>query len=543
MSAALRPLVPAALACLVACTPPWPALEGCPDTAGCSTGDATTGGETPPTTAPDSGIQTVTGATDDTGSTSSGAPTDTTGAPDDAPPVILDVELTPDPIQFNGPIAVSVNAQHADGVRMKLDTGAEVELEPVAPGVFGGEIAVYTGLDNGPHVATLTPTRELVDGEPVDAPYTIALPKPGSQGFWETGDLIGQGQVAAMGVLPDGDVVELGSHSPNGATRCYLRRRDKGGAWAPSDVVDLLPDIACAAIDLKIDAQGTMFVLVHRQGGDGTRWWLARLAAWGAEPESIGLGTKGETAVALAAHPSGMVAACGYAPSPALDDDAMTWIFRPGLPGETRVFDYRPPDKGAHTFLDHPRDCVFAGDILALVGETFGKHGQEKTPRDRLFILRTDKDAPTAEWEVAPPGIKMQSGAQAVDVDALGRLVVGGYMCDDDCEPEGLLRIYDGQGNPTWSLGMFPTKQWAVHDLAWSPAGYAVVATGGTQGSEAAFTVRAFKQWTLEPVWTFARQDNGVLHSALALAIGAYGEIYAGGFGANGYPAVAYIGG
>ncbi len=161
MSAALRPLVSAALACLVACTPPWPALEGCPDTAGCSTGDATTGGETPPTTAPDSGIQTVTGATDDTGSTSSGPGTDTTGAPDDGPPAILDVELTPDPIHFNGPIAVSVTAQHTDVVRMKLDTGAEVELEPVAPGVFGGEIAVYTGLDNGPHDATLTPTREL----------------------------------------------------------------------------------------------------------------------------------------------------------------------------------------------------------------------------------------------------------------------------------------------------------------------------------------------------------------------------------------------
>jgi hypothetical protein len=61
--------------------------------------------------------------------------------------------------------------------------------------------------------------------------------------------LIGPGQVAAMGVLPTGEVVELGTHSPMGETRCYLRRRDKGGMWGADDVVDVLPGIKCAAID------------------------------------------------------------------------------------------------------------------------------------------------------------------------------------------------------------------------------------------------------------------------------------------------------
>jgi hypothetical protein len=36
------------------------------------------------------------------------------------PPTILDVELTPNPIVFNGPIAVTVNAVQAEGVRMTL---------------------------------------------------------------------------------------------------------------------------------------------------------------------------------------------------------------------------------------------------------------------------------------------------------------------------------------------------------------------------------------------------------------------------------------
>ena len=117
--------------------------------------------------------------------------------------------------------------------------------------------------------------------------------------------------------------------------------------------------------------------------------------------------------------------------------------------------------------------------------------------------------------------------------------------CDDACQPEADLRIYDDQGDQGWplSLGTFPTKQFAVQDLAWSPAGYAVVATGGLQGNETAFTVRAFAPDSALPLWTFARKDSQVLHLTLALALGAYGEVYAGGLGANGYPAVAYIGG
>ena len=61
--------------------------------------------------------------------------------------------------------------------------------------------------------------------------------------------------------------------------------------------------------------------------------------------------------------------------------------------------------------------------------------------------------------------------------------------------------------------------------------------------TRAAFTVRAFADDKVDPVWTYARTDAGMLHLALALAIGKYGEVYAGGLGENGYPAVAYIGG
>jgi len=538
-------LVPLVLACApLACTAlPWPQWDEC-EGAGCTSTDSPSETTSPTTGA--SGVQTVTGDADDTGSTSSGLGTETTGEPADELPAIVGYELTPDPIQYNGLITVSVTAEHADGIRMQLGTGDPLELTPLAPGIFGGEIAVYSGLENGPRAALLTPWDATQDGATVEAPYTIALPEPGSEGHWESGNTIGQGQIAAMGVLPGGDVIELGTLFTNNGARCYTRRRDKGGAWKMSDAVTLFPDEQCSAIDLKIDAQGVMFALVNRKVGNQARWWLVRMPAWQAEPEIVDKGDEGETAVALATHPSGMVAACLFAPTPELDDDARVRIYRPNLPGETRTFDYQPADKLPHVFSERTRDCVFAGDVLALVGEANGKHGTENEFRDRLFILTVDTNKPTlGEWNIAPPGAKTQSGAQAVDVGNLGRLVVAAFVCDDDCKPEGELRTYAQPGNlaDVKPLGTFPTEGFAVQDLVWSPAGYAVVATGGTKGSEAAFTVRAFADDKVDPVWTYARTDAGMLHLALALAIGKYGEVYAGGLGENGYPAVAYIGG
>jgi hypothetical protein len=63
---------------------------------------------------------------------------------------------------------------------------------------------------------------------------------------------------------------------------------------------------------------------------------------------------------------------------------------------------------------------------------------------------------------------------------------------------------------------------------------------GGQRGGVHRAGVRAGQ---VAALWTFTRKDLQVLHFALALAIGNYGEVYAGGLGANGYPAVAFIAG
>ena len=53
--------------------------------------------------------------------------------------------------------------------------------------------------------------------------------------------------------------------------------------------------------------------------------------------------------------------------------------------------------------------------------------------------------------------------------------------------------------------------------------------------------MRAFSPSQEQPLWTYTHNDLQVLQVAFALAIGSYGEVYAGGLGANGFPAVAFI--
>ena len=543
---------------LSACAPwpEWPAAE-CSDTSCASSTD----------TSPGSGgsfgevTGTVTGATSGASDDGTAAGSDsatvgetgdeqttgtTTGEPIE-PPAIVDVELTPDPITFNGPIAVTVNADHAEGVRMTLEDGEEVELAAAEPGVFVGAITVMTGLLNGQHVAALTPWASETEGEAVEASYTIALPAPGSEAFWEAGDLIGGGQVVSMGVLPDGNIVEFGTQWIQGGSRCYVRRRDKSGAWKQSDFQAVLPGVQCEAIDMKISPAGAIFVLARRASNNSMRWWLGEFATWGASPANRGLGEKDHVAAALGLHASGMVAVCGSVPTQEFDGkDAATWLFRPNLPGESRVFDYRPAESMPHRFAETIRDCAFATDNLVMVGEVFGKHVKGlDSELDRHVILQFDTKSKSEDWIVDGGDLWSQSGATTLVIDDQGRYFTGGYVCGDTCNPIAELRAYDPGDTVLWKsqIGEIPVKTWGPHDLVWSPAGYAIIALGGIKGNEVAFSVRAYATTQADPLWVYSRNDNQFLQMARALAVGGFGEVYAGGFGMNGYPAVAYVGG
>jgi hypothetical protein len=204
----------------------------------------------------------------------------------------------------------------------------------------------------------------------VEAPTRSPCPIPGTEKLWETGDLIGPGQVVAIATLPSGELVELGHHSPKGEQRCYLRLRDKDGLWAPADVVDVLPDTPCEAIDLKIDDPGRG--VRPRPPAEQRRAALAAAEAPGVGPEREAHGARRQERGG------------GRPGAPRVGDggrlrhraeradrqvDAMAQIFRPNVSSDSWVVDYKPEDKPAHLFAERTRDCVFVGDTLALVGE------------------------------------------------------------------------------------------------------------------------------------------------------------------------------
>ena len=533
-------------ACSAACIPDWdpPGGMSCADE--CSTSSTgvdptSTGDQAPTTSTQDTGVDST--GVDSTG-TGNEPGSSTTAAEPEEPPSIVGFDVEPDLIEDNGLIKVEVSTLHADGVRMLLETGDVIELTQGEADSFSGNIAAFTGDDNGEHVAILTPYRAGLEGEPKPAPYYIALPKPGSETDWETGNLIGSGFVVAMGVLPDRRRVELGTFYEKGEPRCFLRVRDLDGNWGQGDFMSVLPAY-CTATDLTVNPEtGAMHVLVDRKGDGGMRWWLAEIASWGKGAKQIGVGSLGDKALALARHPD-MVAVCG-AKKVATGDllDAFTVLVRPGQDGQERPFDYYPKFDQKHTFTETIRDCAFEGDTLVMVGEAWGAHDlPNPIQRDRLTLLEYDVVTDEEKWSVAGQNLGIQSRALTLTVDDLKRYHVAGYHCLDDCEPEGDLWGFlpGGMFFTHTPLGQLGSNS-GPHDIAWSPAGYMVIASGEAQGQSYTFKVEAFAPENPVPLWTFTPKDMQGLQIAFAVAVDLYGKVCAGGIGASNYPAFACIG-
>lgn len=535
----LRLLLP--LLVVAGCPPLPPELVTCEEADACTTGGATTSGDVP-TSDGDGGVHTATG--DGVESTTADAETTgqvgTTGQAD-APPQIVEGAVIPDLIMDNGLLSVHVSTQHADGVRMQLDTGEPVELTQTSRGEYHGEIAVFTGFDNGDHTAVFTPWRDALEGDPLAVAYTVALPTPGAAVKWDVDTL--QGDLAAIGVLPDGNPVEFTTIQDNGAPRCFLVLRDTHGKFLKSE--PLLGTSYCKAIDLEVDPDsGVMYVLVERKTGDGTVWWAGKLGGWAAAPQELGIGAVGDTAHALAARED-VVAVCGARKVATLDKyDALAVMLPDRGQAQTRVFDY--VKNGVHLFGETVRDCTFAGDRLVLVGEASGKHDNQGETRDRLLVIESDVAAAgETTWTVAGLAEGVQSRGTALDLDGAGRYVVTGYTCLDVCDPTGELRIYEPGGELTsvTSLGQLGSPWFGPHAVAWSPAGYAVVALGELQDQQFVFKVQAFVPNVPAPLWTFLPTDKQGLQLALAVAVGPYGEVYAGGIAADDHPVFVRIGG
>ncbi len=513
----------------------------------CGTTMATTGDDDTPTSGGDDDTGTGDSSSESTASSESTdaatETTSTTASPDEAPLIISRVVM-PSYTAVNALLTATATAENAHGVRMQIDHGPPVDLSPLGSGEFAGPIAAFTAFDNKQHTATFTPWRDMVVGAAVDATYVIALPPPGYEVSWQTDSLDIDGQIAAIAVLPDGSPVELGTFKEMGESRCYLRLRDKAGV--AHDLTPVLPNAYCKAVDLTIDrTTGVLRVLVERNSAADPIWSVGEAPGWGTGPNEIASGKIGDIALALAASP-GLVAVCGARPTGKSDKrDALTVLLRPNQPAEEQVFDYQP-GLPKHQFADTARDCAFWGDTLVLVGEANGRHSDDdpNIPRDRLVILEHNVATSQTAWIVSGPELGLQSRALGLAVDLDGNYHLAGYTCLDFCTPEGDYRVYAPGGELLSQTSFALGSAWfGPHAIAWNPAGYAVIAMGEMQGPLSVFKVQAFAPDVPLPLWTFRPNDKQEAQLALALAVGPYGEIYAGGLGSESHPAFAVIGG
>lgn len=509
-----------------------------------SSSSSSTSGEPPD---PTDGVHTVTGAPSDSSSSSSGASTFGSGSSSGEPalPAVVEVLFKPQPLQQAGTIAVEVVTVDATEATMEL-AGVSTPLVSLGENHFAGEIEVVSYLSNGTHTATITPAAGQQQGAPLAADYFVELPQGGLEGSWDASPELGKGIVRAIRVGPE-HLYELGQRQEGAESRCYLRRRDFVGGYGDQDVVDVLAGKKCIPSDLAVAADGTVYLLMSVTIGDIPRWWLGQVTTWG-DLQKIDEGEEGETATALALGPDGQIVACGHGPSPAQDLDARYWLRYPSMLGWSRSFDYKGiGKKEVHTFSDSISACAFRGDMLVMVGETFGRHEVAPLPppkRKRLALLEVDLDAAEASWTVADtgPGLMTQSAGTALTLDDEGRAIVGLYSCGDVCSAlVGEFRIFEPGGvlaEPPLVLGAGVS---APRALGWHPGGYLVLATGhATGGWSSEFFVQAYVPGEPLPLWTYVHPELAGLHFAQAVTT-LPGVVVAGGIGGAGYPALAFL--
>lgn len=504
------------------------------------------GGDLPAATASTSSNTAATSAED--ASTDSGAPTTTedsspnpgqpsgSGGDTDDALAVLDVVFTPNPLEYVGTIAVTVAATPAAGVRMELPGQPPIDLSPGPDDNFVGEFEVLSGLANGTHEALFTAWQGELHSAPFPASYTVALPKAGEPVQWDTSMLAGPGEIEALDFLPDHHVVALGSRQP---TRCYLHRLDLAGQYGVDDIVDVHPDQDCIPTDLRVGPEGSIYFLANVNGGNGWRWRLA-VTHWGEPPVVLRTGAKDEVAHALTLDPNGEIVVCGAGPSGMGDIDARVW----NVQGTLHSFDYRPTDDENQNFDETIRACAHAGDRLVMTGDVRGLHEEDPLmpKRRRMFVLEQDPEQIEPIWTVPGigPGSITQSSATALALDGAGRYIVGLYVCEDACTPAGELRIYEPGGALTEWMPL-PSNVMSPNDLAWSPAGYVVLASAQiVQDPVTRFFLSAYVPGTYEPAWTYKKAEMATTHIANAVVV-APGVVVGAGVGGKGLPAFAFL--
>lgn len=523
---------------------PWPpcVLEVTPECwdsgSGGGSGEMwTSGTEGPIATVTEGPIATVTTAepTSSTGTSDEGsASTASSGPVPDVVPTIAGMTLTPNALWSAGVVAVEVEAHDAEAVTLVIDEGEPVALTLVEDGgtLFTGEILVFGQSWNGEHNVVATATRDDEVSEPWPEMFTVTAPAAGSEAWLEKSPLV-PSYGNAVDVDDQGDVLELFTSPTPQGQECHLRRRDRDGVavwFGGSRWIAQGED--CVGEDAKFAPDGTIWVLVNVYKNALGRWQL-----WHLDEEGLPLGQTPQVGSlthmgrGLDVDADGNLLLCGT--KPAMEDDDAWVRYQPGGDGSwTMSWDYPDPNNQGqlHHFSERARDCAFVEDRIVVVGEASGKHQKgDQFSQNRGFAVEFSLAAVKLAEVVNPAALAWHSGHHAVAPDGKGGYVAVGYNCAAMVTPcndtRGALRWFTFGATEVKMQSATDTRR--LHDVARSPAGYAVVAAQGLQ-SDHGFLVQGWSSTSFNPVLNY-QGDKTKLQLATSIAADRVGFILAGG--------------
>ncbi|HEY0135250.1 MAG TPA: hypothetical protein VGB85_14295 [Nannocystis sp.] len=505
-----------------------------------NSGMSSSGGDVTPTTSGgDDGIATSTDATSlpdlpDAGESSSGEPP--------APPEIVQVKLDPaSPLTQAASMKVQVEALHSAGVTMALDGGAPVSLAATGANFYKGAIEVYGASMNGGHtIMVVASSGELLDTLPVD--FDVDAPPSGANMWLKTSE-VPDSQTRAIAVDAAKNVYEVGIAGKGAATRLVVNKRDEYGEPAWPGMWTTYHDGESWGEDVAIGPDGMIHVLGnYKDKDDHTRWWLARLdPAVGIVVGKPQLGEIDEPARGLSIAENGDVAIVGHATvwgaEPQMDDvQTKVWLRPKAGGGVITEWGYSPSDPGPNWFTEMPEDILIAGGRVFVTGSAEGVYKdavKQDIPVKRTFVIELDHKGTVVREYVAPGLPHEQSGGYALAIDGKGGIASAGWACNDPCVKVGEVQWFAGDGDlvpyarqveagkdgPGYSL-----------DIAYSPAGYNVVASAVSMGAglNLALRVTGRRSDNLELVFEYTFDTNS-LEMGQAVAVGPNGYLWFAG--------------
>jgi hypothetical protein len=465
----------------------------------------------------------------DVETTTSGSGSESTGPAVEPEPEIVDLDLDPDAPKSAGPVKVTVQAENAVEVWMKVDDGGEVALEPVGDEgtEFVGEIAVLGESWNGLHTVSAVARAGELESLPWEAMFTVTAPAAGTEA-WKMMNSITPSFGNAVAVDAQGDVYELITDVGNPDARCHVQRRDAQGepVW-PQESVQLAVGTPCVGEEIEVGPDGSVWVLVNTVVEDVDRWQLFQLEPDGSLLDEPQIGGFEEFGRGLDVNEDGDVLLCGTGPGVDLPD---AWVKLLPVVG----VGWKVPwvyELGNKKFDERAKGCAFVEDRIVVVGEAFGKHDlNQPWNTSRGFVGELCVNGVKLAQDVVTDLPALQSGHEAVAPDGVGGYVAVGYTCDAEevpCNPKmGVVRWFSFDA--LLSVEEPDFEAMTVWDVATSPTGGVVVAAQA-HNKPMGFLVQAWVYGSGDPSWKY----QGALSSvqvATGIAVGAYGPIWAGGY-------------